>query len=242
MIIKEGWLKKEGGKRKNWKDRWFILTSSTLSYYEKRRGENEKLNLGAAKGVIDLSTIKEVHNRKEYKGTADTIALYVPPRVYHCQLITKSQSVGTDLDDWANVIREQVLSLKEKELERVKKVQGGPNSVSTSNLIASIPTPEKKDDTIVSSNPQIEEEEVKLNKVDSTEQVTIQELPKIEPLNLNKDTPRPNDDKFATERLSPRQSRLGHRKESGSFSSSGTARPGKAPVPKKRRHCNKTKI
>lgn len=32
-IIKSGYLTKEGGLRKTWKKRWFVLRHDTLSYY-----------------------------------------------------------------------------------------------------------------------------------------------------------------------------------------------------------------
>ena len=32
--LKEGYLLKRGHNVKNWKDRWFILTPTTLSYYK----------------------------------------------------------------------------------------------------------------------------------------------------------------------------------------------------------------
>ena len=40
-IIRQGWLNKRGGRRRNWKKRWFVLTdtSMTLFYYR-----NEKVS------------------------------------------------------------------------------------------------------------------------------------------------------------------------------------------------------
>ena len=33
-VLKRGYLVKKGGKRKNWKRRWFVLKSKEMSYYE----------------------------------------------------------------------------------------------------------------------------------------------------------------------------------------------------------------
>ena len=35
VIIKEGWLVKEGLHRKSWKKRWFVLRKGVLSYSKK---------------------------------------------------------------------------------------------------------------------------------------------------------------------------------------------------------------
>jgi hypothetical protein len=31
--VKEGWLTKQGGERKNWKKRWFLLQDNILYYF-----------------------------------------------------------------------------------------------------------------------------------------------------------------------------------------------------------------
>jgi len=36
-IIKSGYLKKKGEKRKAWKKRWFVLRSNRLSYYKNEK-------------------------------------------------------------------------------------------------------------------------------------------------------------------------------------------------------------
>jgi cytohesin len=35
-IIKEGWLWKQGGRVRNWKRRWFVITDGCLFYFETR--------------------------------------------------------------------------------------------------------------------------------------------------------------------------------------------------------------
>lgn len=40
VIVKQGWLEKEGGTYKSWKKRWTVLTHpQTLTYYKKKGGE-----------------------------------------------------------------------------------------------------------------------------------------------------------------------------------------------------------
>ncbi len=48
--IKQGWMKKEGGFIRSWKERYFVLRQGTLSYYS-------DMASGDAKGVIDLRTV-----------------------------------------------------------------------------------------------------------------------------------------------------------------------------------------
>ncbi|KNC51447.1 uncharacterized protein AMSG_07642 [Thecamonas trahens ATCC 50062] len=45
-ISKQGWLTKEGGKRKNWKQRWFTLENMVLSYYKAEADVGVKNPLG----------------------------------------------------------------------------------------------------------------------------------------------------------------------------------------------------
>ncbi|CAF5040405.1 unnamed protein product, partial [Rotaria sp. Silwood1] len=35
-IIKEGWLWKQGGRVRQWRRRWFVITDGCLFYYESR--------------------------------------------------------------------------------------------------------------------------------------------------------------------------------------------------------------
>eukprot|EP01089_Gocevia_fonbrunei_P023482 TRINITY_DN9947_c0_g1_i1.p1 TRINITY_DN9947_c0_g1~~TRINITY_DN9947_c0_g1_i1.p1 ORF type:complete len:133 (-),score=18.41 TRINITY_DN9947_c0_g1_i1:16-381(-) len=53
--LKEGWLNKQGGKRKTWKKRWFALRSTELSYYNKKPAKSAR-----PAGRIQLSSILNV--------------------------------------------------------------------------------------------------------------------------------------------------------------------------------------
>ncbi|CAF3927868.1 unnamed protein product [Rotaria magnacalcarata] len=48
IIIKEGWLWKQGGRVRNWKRRWFIITDGCLFYFESRT------EVDSPRGVIPL--------------------------------------------------------------------------------------------------------------------------------------------------------------------------------------------
>jgi hypothetical protein len=36
-VVKQGWLTKKGGQRRNWKTRWFVLKTNEFSYYNNKK-------------------------------------------------------------------------------------------------------------------------------------------------------------------------------------------------------------
>lgn len=113
-IIKEGWVKKEGGKRKTWKDRWLTLYETHLSYYSKARMVHEdKPKADLECGSIELASITEVRPPAEYKNiSTPAFSLATPARVYY---VTYSKAYGTtanDLADWAEAIKKQLAAIK----------------------------------------------------------------------------------------------------------------------------------
>ena len=58
---REGWLTKQGGRRKNWKRRYFILTGGCL-YYFKNKEDSEPC------GIVPLTSlsVREVPNKKNF--------------------------------------------------------------------------------------------------------------------------------------------------------------------------------
>jgi len=61
QIVREGWLRKEGGKRHNWKKRWFTLgDTNQLTYYESPDKKHHK-------GTIDLTKAKLLASHKKQK-------------------------------------------------------------------------------------------------------------------------------------------------------------------------------
>ncbi|EFC41881.1 predicted protein [Naegleria gruberi] len=71
QVDKEGWLVKEGRFRKNWKKRWFVLSSNTLSYYTAKKNK--------LKGKIVLDGTQIIRFAKsrtdDFKGCLE---LYTP--------------------------------------------------------------------------------------------------------------------------------------------------------------------
>lgn len=82
QIIREGWLRKEGGKRHNWKKRWFTLgTTKQLTYYETPDKEIHK-------GTIDLTKAKLMpsHNKQKYG-----FAIVCPKRTWYIAAIDNAE-------------------------------------------------------------------------------------------------------------------------------------------------------
>eukprot|EP00179_Madagascaria_erythrocladioides_P004957 CAMPEP_0198324618 /NCGR_PEP_ID=MMETSP1450-20131203/12589_1 /TAXON_ID=753684 ORGANISM="Madagascaria erythrocladiodes, Strain CCMP3234" /NCGR_SAMPLE_ID=MMETSP1450 /ASSEMBLY_ACC=CAM_ASM_001115 /LENGTH=257 /DNA_ID=CAMNT_0044028429 /DNA_START=39 /DNA_END=808 /DNA_ORIENTATION=+ len=53
--LKEGWLHKQGAKRKNWKKRWFVLNKTSLNYYESQKDARMDQPIGS----ILVTTIRD---------------------------------------------------------------------------------------------------------------------------------------------------------------------------------------
>ena len=61
VMLKQGWLRKLGGVRKNWKRRFFFLSESHLYYYE-----NDKIAGKKPLGVLALSDVYTVERSKKF--------------------------------------------------------------------------------------------------------------------------------------------------------------------------------
>lgn len=59
-VLKRGYLVKKGGKRKNWRKRWFVLKSDAICYYESK--ENLTLKVCAILTYMCLHTCTGVFN------------------------------------------------------------------------------------------------------------------------------------------------------------------------------------
>ena len=107
-VVKEGWLLKRGGKRKNWKKRWFVLSKLLIFYYtDPDRGCN--------KGTIVLDG---THVEPTTQGvTTASFKIITPNRTF---LISCEDR--TERDSWVNAIQD-VLSrfdVKQVPMESVK--------------------------------------------------------------------------------------------------------------------------
>eukprot|EP01095_Lingulamoeba_sp_RSL-Kostka_P000286 TRINITY_DN1044_c0_g1_i4.p1 TRINITY_DN1044_c0_g1~~TRINITY_DN1044_c0_g1_i4.p1 ORF type:complete len:197 (+),score=58.80 TRINITY_DN1044_c0_g1_i4:231-821(+) len=94
-IYKEGWLKKLGGVRKNWKKRWFLLDDKKLAYFAKK-GDANPIN------TIFLHSSCEVTLSEDKQFC---IELITDTRVW------KFVAVDNDeMHDWFYAIREGIWS------------------------------------------------------------------------------------------------------------------------------------
>lgn len=94
-VIKEGWLTKRGGRRKNWKKRWFVIRHKTdVEYYE----DEEKTQ---SKGSIPLkSVLKIVPTDFGSKDTTHGLSLTTSNREW--MFATES---ADEQKDWIETIR-----------------------------------------------------------------------------------------------------------------------------------------
>jgi hypothetical protein len=91
--IKEGWLTKQGGAIKTWKKRWFVLRSSSLSYYKEQKDT-------VPQGTIDLTTCLSCgpSTKKVSKGFLFDVT--TQPRVYVANAATEEE-----MQDWIDAIQ-----------------------------------------------------------------------------------------------------------------------------------------
>ncbi|KAJ5080279.1 hypothetical protein M0811_03763 [Anaeramoeba ignava] len=109
-----GFLRKQGGRHKSIKRRWFLLKDSTLSYYKK---ENQKEPIDS----IDLSKIQFISKTNE----PNTFHLYTQYRTYVC--MTENEE---ELELWFSIIK-SVLKLRKHVQNNYKTIDnfyGNPES------------------------------------------------------------------------------------------------------------------
>jgi len=104
QVIQQGWLTKQGAKVKNWKRRYFVLTSTCLYYSIKKPAEGSSL-AAQSRGIINLEDIKEVqwievNNRRG-------ISLTTYNREYRLLVDNKDQFTGLH---WFITIENAVLN------------------------------------------------------------------------------------------------------------------------------------
>jgi len=92
QIIREGWLRKEGGKRHNWKRRWFTLgDTNQLTYYESPDKKHHK-------GTIDLTKAKLLASHKKQKHGFGIIC---PKRTWYLAAVD-----NTEREVWLSTLGE----------------------------------------------------------------------------------------------------------------------------------------
>jgi len=95
-VIKEGWLSKLGGIRKNWKKRWFVAYKDALVYYELETRKAEK-------GRLTFTEIQKVWFTEDVK--ACVLLVHVPGRVHKFQAPNEAERAA-----WREVIFNAMLA------------------------------------------------------------------------------------------------------------------------------------
>jgi RAC serine/threonine-protein kinase len=97
MSVREGYLIKKGEVVKNWKTRWFILGSQTLSYYKSENQVTKVL------GVIRLNEVFSVNFAGQKKKGRKVIEVSTPRRTYYMHTLNENEE-----ELWFQAIRQQV--------------------------------------------------------------------------------------------------------------------------------------
>ncbi|MDP2434465.1 MAG: PH domain-containing protein [archaeon] len=99
--VLQGWGKKKGRVRRNWKRRWLVLSSAKLEYYER----NEKKAVRFLKGAIPLDLVISVSRYDGNKKRKHCISMSTVQRVYFIAL-----SNGEERELWLNTINQLLRS------------------------------------------------------------------------------------------------------------------------------------
>lgn len=102
---KEGYLIKQGGRVKNWKNRWFILHRNELKYFK------DQLSPEPIR-TLDLSECRAVQFDYSHEKV-NCFCLVFPVRTYY--LCAKT---GAEADEWIKIIRWKMSQLKKQSTRR----------------------------------------------------------------------------------------------------------------------------
>ncbi|KAL6071261.1 Rho GTPase activating protein [Balamuthia mandrillaris] len=93
LIVKEGWLAKKGGKRRNWNTRWCVLRPKYLSYFKDKTDAKPK-------GTVVLSGVRVMESaRKQY-----CFAITLPDRTY-----LMAAKDAKEQEEWMQAIQKCIL-------------------------------------------------------------------------------------------------------------------------------------
>ncbi|KAI8619396.1 hypothetical protein BC830DRAFT_1104447 [Chytriomyces sp. MP71] len=125
-VLKSGYLKKKGEKRKTWKTRWFVLRTTKLAYYKNEK-EYELLNIIPLQNVTTVADV-------DLQRRSNVFGVVTRERTFYLQA-----NGPTDMESWIFLLRESQ--------REVQKLTGGPpppvrsRITSTSEGSPSIPSP-----------------------------------------------------------------------------------------------------
>ena len=103
-LVKEGWLEKQGGFIKNWKNRWFVLTSDMIIYY--RVPNREEM------GRFELNPECSVSIENDLKN-GPCFSVSTSKRKY--LIVANSNETR---DEWINAIENVINKLKENNINK----------------------------------------------------------------------------------------------------------------------------
>jgi len=91
--LKEGWLIKEGGARKNWTKRWFALFEEKIEYSVEKGGQ-----MKGSLWIRDVLVVRSIPNG-EYKGKKNVFFVETVARTFYI-----SAADDTERKDWMSAI------------------------------------------------------------------------------------------------------------------------------------------
>eukprot|EP00736_Rhodelphis_marinus_P000260 Rmarinus@m.22836 len=98
-IVKSGWLTKQGGIVRNWKERWFVLTDTHLHYYKDKEAS-------APQASISLKQCTSIKGAEEVLQKEYSFQLQTPDRTFY--FVASQESEKTD---WINAIGRAIIGL-----------------------------------------------------------------------------------------------------------------------------------
>ncbi|KAI9337755.1 hypothetical protein BDR26DRAFT_896510 [Obelidium mucronatum] len=104
-VLKSGYLRKKGEKRKTWKTRWFVLRTNKLAYYKNDK-EYELLNIIPLENITTVADVDLAHR-------GNVFGIITRDRTYFLQ-----GSSPTEMESWTFIMREA--------LKEFQKYSGGP--------------------------------------------------------------------------------------------------------------------
>ena len=134
-ILVEGWVKKKGNVRRNWKRRWMILREDSIEYYEKN---SEKVR-NILKGSIPIDQVISISRFEGKKKMKYCMALKTVNRVYYISVATAEEQ-----ERWLTVVSQHLRQQQPANL--YPSPSGGSLEIlPNSDKDGGIPNPEKEE-------------------------------------------------------------------------------------------------